>query len=197
MGSRSSTADPPASSLELIIVGTVRRPHGLRGEVVVEVLTDVPDRFAIGAELTALPPPGRPGPGAVRQLVIRTVRPYRGTVLLSFAGIEDRDEAQALRGSDLAVGPDRSPPLPPDTWYHFQLLGCRLIDRRCGDLGEVVALVEDGGGILMMVEAPCEEGRRRLPVPLVKSFLVRVDLPARRIEVELPEGLVELCASRS
>lgn len=192
MSSKSST-EPAVPAT--VVVGRALRAHGIRGEVVVEVASDNPERFAAGAELLLMASgeAGEAPPEAARRrLVVETVRPHRGGLLVAFAGVEDRDEADALRG-DLAVpgGAVREP--PEGTWYHFQLLGCRVIDAAAGDLGEVVDLVEDGGGLMLLVAG----GGRRVPVPFVERFLVRVDVAARRIEVKLPEGLVEACASTS
>ncbi|HUO86796.1 MAG TPA: ribosome maturation factor RimM [Thermoanaerobaculia bacterium] len=192
MSSKSST-DP--SDPGTVAVGRVLRPHGLRGEVVVEVASDNPERFAVGAELLLMAPgeAGEAAPGAARRrLTVASVREHRGVLLVGFGGVEDRDAADALRG-ELAVPAGDVPEPPAGSWYHYQLFGCRVTDRANGPLGEVVDLIEDGGGLLLVVE-----GRgRRVPVPFVERFLVRVDVEAREIEVALPEGLVETCASTS
>lgn len=200
MSSKSSIKAPePGQAPSTVAVGRVLRPHGVRGEVVVEVASDNPERFAVGAELLLMGPgeAGEAAPEAARRrLTIETVRPHRGVLLVGFAGIDDRDEADALRG-ELAV-PGRDVPAPPEgTWYHFQLLGCRVSDRAAGELGEVVDLVEDGGGLLLVVQGRFQGQGRRVPVPFVERFLVRVDPAAREIEVDLPEGLIEACASTS
>jgi 16S rRNA processing protein RimM len=189
----SEPQNPPVPAT--VVVGRALRAHGIRGEVVVEVASDNPERFAVGAELLLMPPgeAGEAPPEAARRrLVVETARPHRGGLLIGFAGVEGREEADALRG-ELAVPGDAVPEPPEGTWYHFQLLGCRVVDAVAGDLGEVVDLVEDGGGLLLVVAG---EGRR-VPVPFVERFLVRVDVAARRIDVSLPEGLVEACASTS
>ncbi len=175
----------------MVEVGRVVRPHGVRGEAVVEPLTDVPDRFSPGAELLAWRP-GAPGPAGSR-LTVESARPHRDWLLVRFAGIEDRDGVDALRGTRLSVPRAAVPEAPADTWYHFQLVGCRCRDRGHGDLGEVVDVVEDGGGVLLIVD----DGSRRLPVPFVREMVREIDPAGRRIELDLPEGLLEACASTS
>jgi 16S rRNA processing protein RimM len=185
-------------------VARVFRPHGVRGEVAVEVLTDVLDRLEPGARLLladaeAVP---LPRPGLPAELEVAARRPQKSGALLRFAGIDDRDRADLLRGAWLAVPRARVPKAPAGTYYHYELLGCRC--REGGrDLGTVVDLVEDGGGLLLIVEAgaPAEAGReeaaerRRVPVPFVQRFLKEVDVAAGTIELDLPPGLLEACAS--
>jgi 16S rRNA processing protein RimM len=109
-----------------------------------------------------------------------------------FAGVADREAAAALRGGWLEIERSLVPPAPPGTYYRYELLGCRCMDSGV-DLGEVVEVVEDGGGLLLVVS----DGSREVPVPFVARFLRRVDVAGGRIEVALPPGLIEACASRS
>lgn len=193
----SSRSSKKTRSDERVEVGRVLRAHGVRGEVAVESFSDVAERFSPGAELlvaarragsTAPAPPGLPP-----RLTVETVRPHRGALLIRFAGVLDRDAADALRGAVLEVPREAVPAPPEGTWYHFQLEGCRCRDARLGDLGEVVDVVEDGGGVLLAVEGES----RRLLVPFVRAFVREVDTEEGRIELDLPEGLIETCASRS
>jgi 16S rRNA processing protein RimM len=199
----SKTSEPPAAPAaapETIAVGRILRPHGLRGEVVVEVLTDAPRRFDPGSSLLlvregrpemalvvaarrAASAPGRSAGGG---------RTGRATALVRFAGIGDCEAAAALRGGWLEIERSLVPPAPAGTYYRFELLGCRCCDGG-EELGEVVEVVEDGGGLLLIVA----DGRREVPVPFVARFLRAVDVAHGRIELDLPPGLIEACASRS
>ena len=197
MSSRSSRTDLP----ETVLVGRILRPHGLRGEVVVEVLTDVEDRWTPGSSLLLADAEAEPRtvPGFPAEVKVAGRRPHKSGALLRFAGVEDRDRAELLHGVWLAVPRSRVPEPPPGTYYHYQLLGCRCRDGG-RDLGTVVDLVEDGGGLLLIVEAEdgeAGEGRQRVPVPFVQSFLREIDVAGRRIDLELPPGLLETCASTS
>lgn len=189
MASKSSTTEGARQRAlpDTVTVGAVRRPHGVRGEVLVTVLSDFPERLAPGSEVTAVTPRGDRRP-----LRVVASRPHKGTALITFEGITDREAVRALEGASLEVPRSQVPPAPPGTYYHFELLGCRCSDRTAGELGEVVELVEDGGGLLLIVRGEAGE----VPVPFVRRFLRRVDVERGRIELELPEGLLEICASR-
>ncbi|MDY7094149.1 MAG: ribosome maturation factor RimM [Acidobacteriota bacterium] len=169
-------------------VGAVRRAHGVRGEVLVEVESDNPRRFESGGELFATPPGGSP-----RTLRIVASRAHRDGLLVRFDGIEDRDQAQELRGAVLEVDRSKAPPRPDGEVYFYQLVGCRCRDRTAGDLGEIVEVVEDGGGALLIAA----RGSQEVPIPFVARFITRLDLDAGELELDLPAGLVEACASES
>ncbi|HXT22892.1 MAG TPA: ribosome maturation factor RimM [Thermoanaerobaculia bacterium] len=179
-------------------MGRIASAHGLRGELAVDPLTDVPDRFASGAALILTAPGAAP-----RSVVIAKSRPlssrHKDRLLVSLQGIDDRTAAEALRGAVLEVEAAAVPPAPEGSWYHFDLVGCRCTDRRAGELGEVVEVVEGGGGDLLRVVAPGKEGEpgRELLLPFVDAYLAEVDVAGRRILWDLPEGLIEACGSAS
>jgi 16S rRNA processing protein RimM len=198
MSSKSSrtTEEPRADLPERVAVGRVVRPHGVRGEVVVAVLSDVPGRLAAGRTVLIVPDGAPETPP--RAAVIASSRPQKSGLLVRFEGIDDRDRAEELRGASLEVERSQVPEAPEGTYYWYQLLGCRCRDigdigEGGRDLGEVVDLIEDGGGLLLVVS----DGERRLPVPFVASFLRGVDVERGTIDLELPPGLIEVCASRS
>lgn len=187
MSSRS--VEPADDQLDAILVGRVLRAHGIRGEVRVEVLSDVEGRFALDNELWL-----RPRGGPRRRVRIESLRRDRGTLLIRFEGTNDRDGAEALRGGRLEVDPADVPPAPEGFYYHFDLVGCECHDATAGLLGKVVDVVEDGGGDMLVVK----RGKKHLLVPFVDAFLEQVDVrDAKRIDLQLPEGLLETCTSRS
>jgi 16S rRNA processing protein RimM len=108
--------------------------------------------------------------------------------------VTTRDGADELRGASLTVPGASVPEAPGGSYYVFELAGCRCFDRRAGELGTVTDLVADGGGWLLVVERP--DGAR-LPLPFVERYVVAVDRAGGRIDWDLPEGLIETCASRS
>jgi len=176
------------STADVVVVGLVRRAHGVRGEVLVEVLTDVANRFDVGAELLI-----REGAERLRSLRIASARPHQGCLLVQFEGLSDRDAIEPLRGADLLIPAERLSQAPEGAYFYFDLIGSACVDRRVGALGEVAGVREDGGGLLLEVRSE----REVLLVPFVREYLVSVDSDNRLIELDLPHGLVETCTSRS
>ena len=172
----------------MVTVGAVLRAHGLRGEVLVDADSENPDRFRKGSRLFA------DVGGRVRRLEVASSRPHRGRQLVRFADVTDRDGAEALRGALLEVPEDQVPAAEDGTFYYFQLVGCRVVDRRLGELGEVAAVVEDGGGVLLEVAA--RDGASVL-VPFAGALLPEIDVVEGLITSDLPEGLLEVCGSTS
>ncbi len=196
MSSKSSKTEAPPSPLpsaqrddlpETISVGRVLRPQGVRGEVVVEVLSDVPGRFKKGSRVTGV----REGAPPLSLTVVMG-RVHKSGAVVRFEGYDSRERAEELRGLDLEIPRSEVPKASRGTYYHFELLGCQVHEDG-QELGKVVEVVEDGGGVMLIVEG---EGRR-VPVPFVKEILRKVDVAAGRIDVALPEGLLEACASPS
>ncbi len=194
MGSRSASPKPPGRPTEEgpaadnILVGLAVRAHGLRGEVRLQIFSDVPDRFDPGRELLVVEKGKAP-----RKARIASFRPTRGGGVIRFEGCNDRDQAEALRGARLEVASSDVPAAPEGQYYHFELVGCRCIDAEQGDLGEVKDLSEDGGGLLLEVE----HAGRILSLPFVESFLISVDIAQKEIRWRLPADLVEICSSKS
>ncbi len=166
----------------------MRRAHGIRGEVQVEVESDNPRRFAVGSRLLLS---SKTGPTVEVEIV--QSRRHKGGRIVRFEGYEERDHAELLGGAILEVDIGEVASAPKGTYYFFELLGCRCRDRESGDLGKVLSVVEDGGGLLLIVG----DEKRRLPVPFVERFIEQIDTKAGFIEFQLPAGLVEACASAS
>ncbi|MBK6407201.1 MAG: 16S rRNA processing protein RimM [Holophagales bacterium] len=167
---------------DLVVVGRLARPHGLRGEMSVEVLSDFPERFVPGLAVI-----GVDAAGARRSLVVSAVRPNGERLLLTFQGVSSRTDADALRGLDIAVPKGSEVPRPAGFVYHFDLEGCRAVDRSGRELGLVTALEELGGrSLLTLLTASGERD-----VPFVEPIVVSVDLEKRLVVLDPPAGLLD------
>lgn len=153
----------------------MRGAHGVRGELRIEPLTDFPDRF-------------RPG-GAVwvrgERHAIEDVRPYRDTLLLALEGIASREAAHALRGTLLEVPERELAALDEGEHYRFQIVGLGVFDRQGNALGRVVEVLETGANDVYVVQD--EDGE--LLLPAIDSVVLEVDVPGRRMVVELLDGM--------
>jgi 16S rRNA processing protein RimM len=167
-----------------LVVGRVLRPHGLRGEVVVEVLSDAPERFSPGARLAAGDPDA---PATLRELEVAAARPHQGRMLLRLAGIEDRDALEPLRGLLLSIPFQDGRDLAADEFWAHQLIGLKVVDPDGRERGEVADVLPSAAHDLLQVRRP--DGELAL-VPSVAA-LVTVELAAGRVVVQPLPGLLE------
>ena len=168
---------------DTVVVGRIGRPHGVRGEVTVEVRTDDPDlRFAPGSVLLT-EPAGR-GP-----LTVAGRRWHREVLLLRFEGVESREAGEAGRNTELHVAVADLPELEdPDVFYDHQLVGLTAQLTDGSPLGEVAAVRHEGAELLV-VRRP---GGGELLIPFVAAIVPTVDLAAGHVVVDPPEGLLDL-----
>ena len=169
-----------------LTVGRVAKAHGVTGELVVEVRTDDPElRFAPGAILRA-----RASDHRERNYVVAAVRPHGNRLLLRLEGVADRDAADALRGSLFVIDSDDLPPIDdPDTYYDHQLEGLLVRTTAGRDIGTVTEVLHTAGGELLAVNR-AETGE--LLVPFVSAIVTSVSLDSGIVEIDPPEGLLEL-----
>jgi len=163
-----------------LVVARVGRPHGVRGEVSVEVRTDDPDsRFFPGALLTT-------DPAGAGPLTIETVRDHNGRLLMTFEEVPDRSGAEELRGVLLLT--DVSGDDEEDAWYDHELVGLRVEDATGTRVGEVTG-VEHGSAqdLLVLRLSDGRTGR----IPFVAALVPVVDTEGGRVVVDPPPGLFD------
>jgi 16S rRNA processing protein RimM len=166
-----------------LVVGRVLRPHGIRGELSVEVLSDAAERFTPGAELGVGDPDG---PEPLGTAVVTAARRHQGRLLLSFEGVEDRDAADCYRGAWLSIPVTEARPLEPDEFWPHQLVGLAVVDHQGRERGRVADVLPGAAHDLLSVELP---GGASVLVPAVAA-LVTVELDAGRVLVEAVPGLL-------
>jgi 16S rRNA processing protein RimM len=169
-----------------LVVGRVVKAHGITGEVVVEIRTDDPDtRFAPGSSLRGRPSRG----GPESRYHVESVRVHGGKLLVRLDGVADRNAAESLRGTVFVVDSADLPPIEdPDEFYDHQLEGLQVVTTTGATVGTVAEVLHTAAGELLSVRT--EEGE--VLVPFVSAIVTSVSLADRMIEIDPPEGLLEL-----
>lgn len=171
----------------MVLVGRIARPHGVRGQVVVNPETDfIEERFAEGASFWTRSPSGD------EQLTVTSVRVQSGRPVVAFEGFGSVEEVGRLAGLELRVPESALAPLEDGTYYHHQLVGCAVWTAGGEPMGEVVRVDGGSAGSLLVVAGP----RGEILIPLAVDICREIDVPGRRIVIDPPEGLLELNETR-
>ena len=173
------------SGPDVRVVGRVVKPHGIRGELVVDVHTDSPDeRFAPGAVLVT-----RARDGASGTVTIAAARPHTGRLLVTFEDVAGRDAAEAMRGLLLLVdAADIAPSDDPEEFYDHELEGLEVVDVHGTRVGVVAEVLHTAASDLLAVR---RDGGGEALVPFVTEIVPTVDVAAGRVVVDPPEGLLD------
>ena len=168
-----------------LVVGRITRPHGVRGELAVEVRTDDPElRLAAGAVLAT-------DPAAAGPLTIARTRWHPGGLLVEFEGFADRTEAEQLRGVLLLVDSAELEDLPdPDEFRDHQLIGLAvrtLAGEHVGNVADVLHYGQD----LLVVTGSGERAGAEILIPFVSAIVPEVDLAAGELRIDPPRGLLD------
>ena len=162
-----------------LVVGRIGRAHGVQGEATIEVRTDDPDiRFAVGQSVTL---------ADGRSLKISANRWHNQILLLSFLGINDRDQIEELRDQLLYAEVDTNSTEPGE--YHFQqLIGSQVVLPDGSNLGLVTEVVQLPGQDLLSVASQKGE----VLIPMVKQIIISIDVEKKLIKINPPEGLLDV-----
>ncbi len=165
----------PDNATDLIAIGKIVAPHGVRGELRVAVLTDFPERFLTMKEVLV------EGKG---KMTVTGVRPHQTMVLLTLAEVKDRDAAIALRGRLLQITRAELTPLPEDNFYVFDLVGLQVFDEAGTLLGTLAEVLQPGANDVYVIRLA--NGGEML-LPALRSVVLSVDIAGRRMVVRPPE----------
>jgi 16S rRNA processing protein RimM len=185
-----------------IVLAHLLRPQGRKGEVLAELFTDFPERFE-SQRRVYLAAPGFDGEAddarAVEVMAFwLPVGKNQGRIVLHFAGIDSISDAESIAGLDVVVPREERLRLEDESVYISELIGCTVYDgvRTVGVVEDVqfamtadgARRLDDAAPLLTVLSADGDE----VLIPFAKSFLVSVDTDAKRIEMTLPEGLIEV-----
>ena len=177
----------------------LRHPQGRKGEVFAELLTDFPEKFAerkrlwlLGDPAASKTTPHKTAVAAPREVELIAHWLHKGGVVLHFAGVDSISAAETLNGLIVAIPRAECAALDEDEVYIGDLIGCALVDvagTAPVAIGEIENVDRTAGPVALLV---VRGAAGEVLVPFAKSYLRSIDLAARRVEMALPEGLVEL-----
>jgi 16S rRNA processing protein RimM len=165
---------------DFVVIGLLRRAHGVKGEVSVQPVSDVPERFK-ALERVLL----RHG-GSTEEVCVQGVRSKGGAVLLKLEGVDDRTAAQALTGAEIGVRRKDVYPVPEGTYYVFDLIGCKVI----GDGGRYIGMIDDVWKMPANDVFAVKTAAGEVLIPVVQSVVKEIDLESKIVKIEETEGLL-------
>ncbi len=200
-------ASSPDSPQEWVWLARIRRPQGRKGEVLADILTDFPEKFAERKRLWLVrdvapvalsrhrkgSSPAASAGDSAREIQLTNHWLHKGAIVLHFAGVDSISDAEALAGWIVAVPWTERTPLAEDEFYIGDLIGCVLVDVARADAGAFVGEIEnverEAGPVPLLI---VRSARGETLIPFAKSYLRKIDTHAKRVEMALPDGLLDL-----
>jgi 16S rRNA processing protein RimM len=183
-----------------ITIARLAKVQGRVGEISAELYTDFPERFEQRRTLYAWTPES----GERRELHLEEFWPHKGGMVFKFEGVDSIEEAEKLLRSEIQIPAQERAELEPGACYVSELLGCLVLEVSGAEQGEqsagraigTVVDVNFGAGTAPLLIVNNESGREFM-IPFVEGFTKKLDLKGKRIEMQLPEGMLELDAPLS
>lgn len=177
----SGSGSPSDGEPEYLVVGALRRAHGVRGDIVMEVQTDFPERLRSGTQVFV-------GPSHVPML-IRSVRPHSEGLVMGFEGVETPEQAGRYRNQEVSVKTSDRPSLPDGYFYDYQLIGFEVVeDESSQPIGTLSEIMRTGANDVYVVRR--SDGSEVL-LPVIASVVRHLEVTKRQIRVHLLPGLIE------
>jgi len=176
MADKKNTGSPTGEPLYLS-VGFLRRPHGVRGEIIMDLHTDYPDRMKKGRKVFV-------GEG-YKPMTIANVRPHQTGLLVKFNEVDTPEDAGLFRNQWVYVQ-TKDVPLPAGQHYKHQLLGLKVLDENDNPLGELVEILETGANDVYVVQ---DDSGKEILLPNIPSVILDLDVDRGFLRVHLLEGL--------
>ena len=173
-----NTSGSPNGEPVYLTVGFLRRPHGLQGEIIMDLHTDFPERMKIGRKLLV--------GDEYQPMTLTSVRPHQSGLLVKFKGIESPDDAGKYRNQWVFIKAKDAPPLPEGKIYQHELFGFKVVDENDVLLGELVEILETGANDVYVVR---DESGKELLLPAIPSVILDLDTDRRVMRVHVLEGL--------
>jgi len=173
---KKQTGSPPPGEPVFLVIGLLRRSHGLGGDVIMDVYTDFPERLVPGKTLLI----GE----SHRPLVVRNLRPKNKEIIIGFEGYDSPESTADLRNQNVYISAAEIPALPEGEYYHHQLIGLRVVNKDGEEIGILDDILETKANDVYVVKGP--NGEEHL-IPAVDEFILEINLAQQVIKVTLPE----------
>jgi 16S rRNA processing protein RimM len=178
MAGKKNTSGSPDGEPVYLTVGFLRRPHGVQGEIFMDLHTDFPERMKSGRRLFV-------GNG-YQSMTLTNVRPHQSGLLVKFKGIETPEDAGLLRNQWVYIKAKDAQPLPEGQIYQHELFGFRVMDENDNPLGELVEIIETGANDVYVIK---DDSGKEILLPAIPSVILDLDPTRRLMRVHLLEGL--------
>ena len=175
---KANSGSPSPGEPEYLVVGILRRPHGLKGEMLMEVITDFPERLKAGTTVY-LGDQHKPG-------VIEASRGHARGMLVRLQGLASPEMTYAFRNQFVYVLTADRPPLPEGQYYHHQLLGSTVMDESGQLLGMLTEIIQTGANDVYVIGGA---GKRELLLPATAEVVQEIDLNRHLLRIRVPEGI--------
>ena len=176
---RQGTGSPPTGEPAFLLVGKLRRPHGIRGEISMAVMTDFPERIQPGVTLYM--------GDSHEPLKVANIRHQNKGLIIAFEGFTSRNDVENYRNQDLFVRADDRPPLPEGEYYLHELIGMDVVTEKGETLGVLAEMIETGAANVYVVRR--EDGSDVL-LPAIDEVILEVDVGNKQMKIHLLEGLL-------
>lgn len=174
-----------------LIIGEVLRPHGVKGEMRMKIITDYPERVLHDLSHVYI---GRDTEEPAQRYEVQSARFHQMYILLQLKGLDDRDQVDALRGNLIMVDLDHAVPLDEDEFYLYELIGLTVKTQDGIELGTIIEVMETGANDVYIINSP---RYGQLLVPAHDQTLVEIDLENEYVIMDLPDGILPDQASNS
>ena len=179
MADKKKTSGSPNGEPLYLSVGFLRRPHGVLGEIVMDLHTDFPERMKAGRKLFV----GE----EYKPMTLTNVRPHQLGLLVKFENIETPEDAGRFRNQWVYIKAKDAPPLPEGKIYQYELIGFKVVDENDNPLGELAEILETGANDVYIVR---DDSGKEILLPNIPSVILDLDTGARLMRVHLLEGLI-------
>jgi 16S rRNA processing protein RimM len=178
MPAKQQTSGSPAGEPVYLVIGYLRRPHGVRGEIIMDAHTDFPERIKSGRKVLI---------GEKHEPhTLDTVRPHNNDLLVSFRGVETPEDVGKFRNQWVYVKSTQVPPLPEGQYYQYEMIDLAVVDESGTLLGKLVEVLETGANDVYVVR---DDAGKEILLPAIPSVILNLDMEHRLMRVHLLEGL--------